>query len=781
MGTCYVSGLDEEECECNRCKGKYPGVGSSPLPTFDGLTFEDFCREYLENATAVIGIARADDELMLYEYYKKYGNFVPTLRWFQDGYKHEYSKLEDWFSKRFFKVLRERVLMADPRATKYYDDIEKDFLRFRGSITKIFLDMTSDKEYIGTADINPVLIFLKKAIRNLDLTPSKYDEDIINYADYVDVAGSMFVPGSAMFFLELYALLKDERILQKFQKLVEDMDSDTAKKLVKRPLVLLIPWEHQNEAFEMWYNHGKKGIIEMATATGKTLVGLMAIEALAQNKGKGIVRIFAHSKAILNQWRREVIDKLGLIADICQDYTTPIYCDGLEIHFDTLQRVYKNPENFPADLLIVDEVHHSAAFEFRKALSVPSRWKMGLSATIEGDMKTNILEKEIGPIVYSFSLKEALEKGVLPKFEWKLHTVYLSIKEENEFKNISKEISNKFKEISNDVETMQKIAGKEKEVVEDLYDFVKLLEKARYKKIDLPEKWRLLQSLILRRRWLIHRSQPKLNHAIELAKGLSTKNKVIVFTMDIESCNLIGNELSQTNDNVFVVHSDIDGDVNKRIMDFKNAKYGALIGARMLDEGIDIPDAEIGINVSASKTRLQLVQRMGRILRMQKGKHPIFYHYVAIPSPEYYLHEEDNLTFLDELSWVQDTALKMGVHAELEKEEKPFERLRLDAEEMIRKRYFERKIPTLPGYGTFRLEYILRLFSDEAIRDIVSQLNELGLGHRISDVEWTDIVRKAHGKKIDDPLNIPGYWWILILGDRNPIKIKEIFKDYSVI
>lgn len=440
--------------------------------------------------------------------------------------------------------------------------------------------------------------------------------------------------------------------------------------------------------------------------------------------------------------------------------------------------MHKRPWDYSTDLLIVDEVHHGAASEFRKALSVDSEWKMGLSATIEGETRSKILRKELGPIVYRFSLKEALERGIIPKFEWKLHTVYLSIEEEKEFMEISKKIKNLFDTIKYDVRTIRRLSDK-KDMIEDLYDFVKLIEIARYKKIDLPEDWRILQSLILQRRWLIHRSKPKLNHAIELAKKLSATHKVIIFTMDISSCNVIAEELSKNIDNVFVIHSDIEEDVNRRIIQFKNAKYGALIGAKMLDEGIDIPDAEIGINISSSKTRLQLVQRIGRILRRQKGKKPVFHHYIAVPSPNYYLYGEDNFTFLDHLSWVQDTALKIGVHAEIEEEEILIKKLRMDAEKMIQRRFFERKLPNLPGYGTFQLEQVLGMFSGKAIENIVKWLNEMDVSHQITDVEWINIVRKAHGKKIDEPLNIPGYWWILILGNRNPKRIKEILEKYK--
>ena len=774
MSECYKCGVREAKDGglCDKCgKGAYLGISSGfDLSRQEGLSFEEFQETYLNDIPDVQAISMADDELILYEYYKKHGIFVPNLKHIAGRYEPEYLKMNEWFSKKFFTVLRERISPIDPQALNedYFSEVERSFMQFRSKINKIVLDLSDERIYIGTADLNPVILFLKKVIRKRDIVP-----------DCVDVTGNIFIPGSGMFFLELFATLKDKDILQKIQQDISKMNTDDAWELIRSPLVLLIPWDHQQHAFDRWSKTGKRGIIEMATATGKTLVGLMAVELLSQSRENAIVRIFAHSQAILNQWRRECIEKLGLIADVNCDFTTPISCGGLKIYFNTLQSVYKQPEDFPSDLLIVDEVHHTAAFEYRKALAINCNWKIGLSATVEGEVRTNILERDLGPIVYRFSLLEALEKGVLPNFEWKLHTVHLSIPEEKEFEDISKKIRMKFLSVSNDHVTIKRIS-KEKTTIEDLHDFIKMTEKARYENIQLPNDWRILQSYILQRRWIIHRSRPKLDSAIKLAKQYAAHNKVIIFAMDIATCNTIASELEKENDNIFLVHSEIEEDANKQILRFKNVKYGALIGARMLDEGIDIPDAEIGINVSSSKTRLQLVQRMGRILRKKKDKKPVFHHYIALPKPEYYLQEEDNLTFLDDLSWVQETALRMGVHAELEQEEVPFERLRLNAEEMIRKRYFDRKLTSLPGYGTFRLDYVLRLFPASAKNNIISQLNCMESNHKISDVEWSNILRKGFCKNVEDQLNIPGHWWLLILGGRNPLKIKQIFTEQNI-
>ena len=64
-------------------------------------------------------------------------------------------------------------------------------MKFRGSINKIFLDMISDQQYqkyVGTADVNPILIFLKKAFRNLSVSKDTAN----NYVDYVEYILTLF-------------------------------------------------------------------------------------------------------------------------------------------------------------------------------------------------------------------------------------------------------------------------------------------------------------------------------------------------------------------------------------------------------------------------------------------------------------------------------------------------------------------------------------------------------------------------------------------------------------
>ena len=729
----------------------------------------------------VKGLFWADDALLEYEYYRTdlhdsgKPHFSPLLEG-PDGfgdYKEQHVRLEHWFIDQFFSIFQQRINASEKNTEvnpALIKGVRQHFFAFRRTLHKIFRKV-SDKDYYKTLpDIDPIRLLLKKLI-------VKNGKDPIA----VDNVGQVFDPGSAFFFLELYVTLQDSDLLFALQEDLIKLPQKEIENFIGSPRVIVLPWSHQKDAFDAWSRSGRRGIVEMATATGKTLVGLMAIEEIAKSKQNATIRVLSNSRALLNQWKRESVQKLGLLYNIYQDFSVPICWKGITVQFHTIQSVMDKPENYPADLLIVDEVHHLAGPEFRKALQISAPEKMGLSATVEGDVKLSILQEELGPVVYKFSLKDALEKGIIPSFEWKVIPVYLAIDEAAEFASISKAITVQFNSLKSDYPTITSITGV-KRPMEDLGEFIRLTERARYKKMELPESWKQVQALILKRRWIIHKSKPRLDHAMELGKVLARNRKVILFTMDTESCDYLGRELKKENDQVYVIHSNIKEDPYKLIERFRHAKNGALIGAQMLSEGIDIPDADIGINVAASKTRLQLTQRMGRILRKGLGKKaPIFYHYVAIPEPTSYIPEEDDITFLDDLSWVQDTALRMGLDAEVIWNEDLLKAQGSQVESSFHNRFFSKDYAKIPNIGTFNLKYVTSQLSDQSIFRIISILQNVSADLELSDSQWAHIIRAACGKKKRedmrwDFLNIPGYWWLLVLGKRSPANIIKIFQ-----
>ena len=748
-----------------------------------GPGFQEFFEKYIKPKSDIEGLLVADDALLQYEYYKMDPRFTPYIGGGLLYYRDEHKPLEDYFLRTFFSIFRERIYSLDGNQfiDTHLEALKNDFYFFYRSLNPSLhgddqLIKDSGAFYAGNSQTYQVQSILKKGMIRRGIDPSP-----------VDIASKEFASGSALFYLELYVLLKDNETLKKFQ---EGLTKDSLKyrDILREPVVLLMPWEHQKNAFSAWEKGGKQGILEMATATGKTLIGIMAIEALYRVKPDGVVRIFAHSTNILNQWRREVIEKLGIIANLSSPYTIPININGFTIYFNTLQTVYKNPTLYPADLMIADEVHHLAAFEYRKALTIPCKWKLGLSATVEGEQRQRILTAELGKILYQFSLNDALEKGIVPSFRWIICPSYLSIKEDEEFSRITESIRKLFLVVRQDVATLKKITRGEMITLEDLGDFVKAIEIARYSKIDLPQEWKNLMGLILNRRWIIHRSYPRLQEAIKLARETAKNHKVILFAMDIESCDLIADSLKKDVKNLYVVHSKVKTDVFSQIQSFRQGENGVLIGARMLDEGIDIPDASIGINVASSKTRLQLIQRLGRVLRKQKGKEsPIFFHYVALPQKKDLIDSEDTLQFLDDLAWIQDAAMKMGLDTEVVYTDEILQKMASDAESAISRKYSRAKEKDSSKIGTLNVGYIRNQFSPDAIQRIIGILLKLDENHQITDKEWTSIVKTAHLKKQKSTFQLPGYWWLLILAERNPRKLISLldpefnFSDISEV
>jgi superfamily II DNA or RNA helicase len=764
-----LSGPGEDMPQCARCGGitaEFEGVCRKCRNNIYGydncMTWDEFYHAELADKDDIASIALADEELLLYHYYcwerDVLGSPTVSPRLRKDGqYRSQYMEMNKWFASRFFSILRQRWEFdpQDDDVNRYR--LEDNFMDFNRQVGKLLIGVASSSNGTGRTGSDRTHLLFTKLMKINGIDPMVLEG--------IDQA---FIPGSALYFLELYMQLHNVEALEKFQSCISRLGKKDADALIDRPMVIPLEWEHQKCAFQAWERNGHIGIIEMATGTGKTLVGLMAIEKLHREVSNGTVLVLGPSKAILNQWRREVIDKLGLRSDVSQDYTHPLIVREFKITFETFQSAYRQPWAYEADLLIVDEVHHGAARSFKEALRIKATWRMGLSATVEGEVRGKVLASELGRTVFNFSLEDAIRKNVLPKFKWKIHPTYLSVTEEDEFTKLSREIKARFQMVRGDSKTIKTITRGEMIELRDLHDFTNLLEIARYRGIELPETWKALQVQILRRRWIIHRSQPKLEQAIELARSMVQTKKIIMFAMDTGTCDRIAAELKNECQNVFVAHSRTGTDANEQILKFRKARDGILIGAKMLEEGIDIPDADVGISVSSSKSRLQLIQRMGRILRNKPGKKPVFHHYLALPDPSRYVAEEDDLRYMDDLSWAQETALKLGMYAELVEEEIELSKVRMGAEEMMRKRICERRQEDAPGMGTVKVANVIKMMPEDVRERLISIIGNIKPSSKVTDRQWAELLREAYGRRENEPLSLPGSWYLLIAADRSP-------------
>ncbi|WP_332449821.1 HEAT repeat domain-containing protein [Methanoculleus sp.] len=704
------------------------------------FTFDYFRAATLDPLPEAAALGIADEELLNY-YENRYhhdARFVLRL----DPNNGHYRDLEAWVAGAAYRIVGER----DPAAAR---SMEADFTTFRvGSVDALH----------PYPEIQKIQV-LKKIALELRMEPGVIDE-----------IASLFSVGSSVFAMELFTRLAGSGRLKEFQESLFRPEDELAR-LAARPMLLYSLWDHQKRALSAWLEAGGRGILEMATATGKTMVGLAAAEKLFSLHGSLRVLVLAHSRALLDQWRREAIDKLGFVGDPGGSYRRPLGYDGrFVIEFETLQKVYRNPGAYSTDLLIVDEVHHGAGLQFRRALDLSCRWKMGLSATVEGSERGQVLDRHLGRTVYTFTLKEARDEGVVPEFDLYVHRTFLDIAEDEEFRDLSEQIMKLLNQINaRHQRLIQVLSGHRFSRFESLADFVNLMRNSRYSETSVPEEWLKLIGLVYRRRWIIHRSSPRIEQAIDLIRRLGNQKKCVVFSMDIATCERIYRAVKGTV-SAYRVHSGMDReDVRKTLAAFRNCTTGVLIAPKMLDEGIDVPDAEIGINVASARTRLQLVQRMGRILRNRPGKRPVFHHFVALPRN--FVAAEDSFAYQNDLAWIQEIALRLGIALELyDPENHEVLELEQRSEETVRSYYRARDCIVTDDFGTIHVRKIVDSIRGEA-RERLGRLLATRSGG-ITDEEWLLLLREAYGE--EPTINASSLRWLLVIAGRDPQALRSL-------
>ncbi|WP_417876432.1 DEAD/DEAH box helicase family protein [Winogradskyella sediminis] len=408
------------------------------------------------------------------------------------------------------------------------------------------------------------------------------------------------------------------------------------------------PREYQKEAFDEWVKKDYSGVFAMATGTGKTITSLNCLLNLYADSGSYRAIILVPSIALLNQWEEEVksfnfknILKVGGgnnwekdLANYSSNYSWGLKSDLVIIStygsfvLDRFQKLFqKIQEDF---LLIADEAHNMGANNIQSKLKdVKVNKKIGLSATPkriydpQGTMAIDSFFNDSPPYTYSFGMERALDYGFLTGYKYYPLIVELTDSEFEEYTEISKKLL-KF------------------------FDF----ENGKFK--DDP----IVEILLLKRKSIIHKAHNKLDTFSSIIKDLiKIKKDKFVFAYIPE-----GNTLSDEGDTIKIlnqyltqIHKDYpnlkmnsytseDQNLDEVLRGFEDGKIEVLFAMKMLDEGVDIPRAEVGIFASSTGNPRQFIQRRGRLLRKHKDKaFATIYDMVVIPRLNNHMGELFNI------------------------------------------------------------------------------------------------------------------------------------------
>lgn len=216
-----------------------------------------------------------------------------------------------------------------------------------------------------------------------------------------------------------------------------DLDFDTPSPPPSRARTEDPRWRHQREAAKAFLD-ARKGVLEMATGTGKTKTALrIAKELFARGEIDSMI-VCTEGTDLLQQWYEEILDWRATLerplrvyrhfAGDHQGMTFALNCasSSLVVSRGQLGKFLPILKEAQAarTLVIHDEVHGLGAPSSRAGLGGKHqryRYVLGLSATPEREYDaegTAFIDSEIGPTVFSFGLEDAIRRGILVEFDY---------------------------------------------------------------------------------------------------------------------------------------------------------------------------------------------------------------------------------------------------------------------------------------------------------------------------------------------------------------------------
>ncbi|WP_081684099.1 sigma-70 family RNA polymerase sigma factor [Granulicoccus phenolivorans] len=381
-----------------------------------------------------------------------------------------------------------------------------------------------------------------------------------------------------------------------------------ASPLSRRHSVDLYPW--QQAALEAWRAADRRGVVQAVTGAGKTRVGVGAIaEALAAGRRSVVI---VPSRVLVEQWLstlRELLPRVKAVAGIRPDAQWQVCVTTVQAAMN--RPVLKRGEQ---GLLVADECHRYGAEQFSRALRPHYEWRLGLTATLErGDSGDKVLASYFGSTVYEVGYGEALAGELIAPFRFAHVSVPLTPEERAQYDELSEGLRK-------DRDTLVVRYGIPLDPIGEFLQAVSTMADDRTASSGGGLARRYL-ARFARRKKLLAETRVKQFALAALAPAVRASAGTIVFTQTQESSERSAEMLQQMGYTAAAVHAGLDQDEREERIDFfRDRTVSALTAPRILDEGVDVPEADLGIILASNRSRRQLVQRLGRVLRKRPGK-----------------------------------------------------------------------------------------------------------------------------------------------------------------
>ena len=414
-----------------------------------------------------------------------------------------------------------------------------------------------------------------------------------------------------------------QETIQSAAVVVEDT-ARTYPALVLDPVLQIEPREYQQAALEAWRTHNRRGSVVLPTGSGKTFLGIQAIA----DAGVATL-VVAPTIDLMNQWHATLTnafgDQLPSTSGDGSGQAVGVLGGGTHeirsITVTTYDSAYRYIDEYGDQfgLLIADEIHHLPAPTYRQIPEMTiAPYRLGLTATYErADDAHQLLEDTglIGPVVYEEEVDD-LAGEYLSEYE----TIHMQVElTDHERAQYDEEYGIYREYVDTHEFDLWKAEGYQEFLAHTSYDSDgrrALIAKQRAEELarTATKKLDTLDTLLKR------------HH----------DDRTIIFTAN----NDFAYEISQEFIVPCITHQTKTDERTEILERFRSGEYSMLATSQVLDEGIDVPAANVGIILSGSASKRQYAQRLGRILRPTDERQPArLYEIIATDTMENYVSQ----------------------------------------------------------------------------------------------------------------------------------------------
>lgn len=411
----------------------------------------------------------------------------------------------------------------------------------------------------------------------------------------------------------------------------------------------------QEEALDAWRRQAGRGVVEAVTGTGKTMVGVVAAHDELASGGQ--VCVLVPTRELLVQWRAVLRDHLPSSTSV--GLLGGGYHDRLGDH-DVLVAVVNSARlaemapRRPGSLLVADECHRFATLGNRVALETGFARRLGLSATYAraDDGHLAWLDPYFGGTCYRLGYGRALADGVTARFRVALVGVAFSAAEQADYDELSQLMSTaKAKLLSSGLVDAKSVGA--------FFESVSRLAKGGGDDDSASTVARRYLWAVQERRALLAETPAKSTVLSALAPAVRAADRAIIFTQSIAAADRAAADLTAQGLRAGAVHSGQPTSERRAVLaGFASGAFQAVAAPQVLDEGVDVPAADLALITGASRSRRQMVQRMGRVLRRKPdgrlARFVIMFVEGTVEDPATGAHEG----FLDEVTPVADDVVR---------------------------------------------------------------------------------------------------------------------------